>query len=60
MARIKITQTRSIIGCLKNQKLTMKALGIKRNGKSVEHNDTSVIRGMINVVRHLVHVEDVK
>ena len=48
---IKITQTRSIIGRLKKQKLTIEAyFTIKK--------DTPQIRGMINVVKHLVKVEE--
>lgn len=60
MAKLKITQMRSTIGCLKNQKATMRALGIKRRGKSVEQDDTPAIRGMIHVIKHLVHVEELR
>jgi large subunit ribosomal protein L30 len=48
---------KSSIGYSKRQKATIKALGLKRLGDVVEHNDTPVIRGMIYKVRHLVKVE---
>jgi len=59
MAKLKITQTKSRIGNKENMKRTLDALGIKRTNKSVEHEDTPQIRGMIRVVRHLVSVEEV-
>ena len=55
---IKITQTRSIIGRLKKQKLTIEALGLGRPNYSTVKQDTPQIRGMINVVKHLVKVEE--
>lgn len=57
MAKIKITQTRSRIRRPKKQKLTLDALGLTRTHKSVEHEDTPQILGMINKVKHLVSVE---
>ena len=59
MKRLKITQVRSAIGRLINQKRTIKALGISKRGKSVIHDDTPIIRGMINKVSHLVTVQEV-
>lgn len=56
---LRITQTKSAIKRPKKQKLTLEALGIRRMRHSVEHSDTPVIRGMINVVSHLVAVEEV-
>lgn len=56
--KIRITQRRSTIGRIENQKATMKALGFRRIGQTVEHDDTPCIRGMINKVRHLVTVEE--
>jgi large subunit ribosomal protein L30 len=58
--KIKITQTRSIIGALPKQKATIKALGLLRPNYFVEHTDNPKLRGMIKVVQHLVKVEDVK
>ena len=56
--KIKITQIRSAIDERYDQKRTLKALGIRRRGKSVIHNDTPTIRGMIEKVKHLVRVEE--
>ncbi len=57
--KLKITQVRSVIGCRKNQKLTMQALGIRKRGRSVVHEDTPGVRGMVNTVKHLLEVEEV-
>lgn len=56
--KIKITQVRSTIGRLENQKATIKALGICKMNKSVTHDDNPVIRGMVEKVKHLVKVEE--
>ncbi len=58
--KIKITQIRSVIDHLENAKRTIKALGLGRPNYSVIKNDTPQIRGMINAVRTLVRVEEVK
>jgi large subunit ribosomal protein L30 len=57
--KLRITQVRSAIGRLKNQKATIKALGIRKMNHTVEHDDNPVIRGMIGAVSHLVTVEEV-
>ena len=57
MATIKIKQIRSKIGCPKNQKATLAALGLKKINSVVEHEDTPSILGMVEVVKHLVSVE---
>ncbi|MDR2085532.1 MAG: 50S ribosomal protein L30 [Bacteroidales bacterium] len=59
MEKIKVTQTRSVIGRPKKQKLTMIALGLTKMNKTVEHNATPQILGMIDKVKHLVKVENV-
>ena len=56
MATIKIVQVRSSIKSPKVQKLTLKALGLKKLNRVKEHNDTPQIRGMISAVKHLVKV----
>lgn len=56
MATIKIQQVRSSIKSPKVQKLTLKALGLKKLNRVVEHNDTPQIRGMVAAVKHLVKV----
>ncbi|MCG3157953.1 MAG: 50S ribosomal protein L30 [bacterium] len=57
--KLKVTQIRSVIGHLQNQKLTMKALGLRRIRQSVVHRDTPQIRGMLAKVKHLVTVEQI-
>ena len=57
--KLKITQTRSTIACLKDQIATIKALGLHRIGHTVIKNDDPAIRGMIFKVKHLVKVEEV-
>lgn len=58
MAKIKVTQLKSGIKKPQNQKRTLEALGLKRIGQVVEHNDTPNILGMINKVKHLVSTEE--
>lgn len=58
MARLKVTYTKSAIGYKKDQKGTVRALGLRRLNQVVEHDDTPVIRGMLHKVRHLVTVEE--
>jgi large subunit ribosomal protein L30 len=59
MAKIKVTQIRSTIDRKEPQKRTMKALGLGRIRRTVIHNDTPQIRGMIRAVNHLVTVEEI-
>jgi ribosomal protein L30 len=55
---LKVTLTRSTIGCPKNQRKVVEALGLKKMHQTVEHKDNAAIRGMINKVSHLVTVEE--
>ena len=59
MARLKITQTKSGIGYQRNQKETLRSLGLKRMHHSVVKEDRPEIRGMVATVTHLVTVEEV-
>lgn len=59
MAKLKITQVRSTIGRLPKHRRTIKALGLGRIRKTVTHDDTPQIRGMVNAVRHLIEVEEI-
>ncbi len=59
MAQVKITLIRSVAGTLPNQRKTVKALGLKRINSYVVKEDNPVFRGMINVIHHLVKVEEV-
>jgi len=60
MAKFKVTQVRSGIGGKQNQRDTLRSLGLKRIGDTVIKEDRPEIRGMVNTVRHLVSVEEVK
>jgi large subunit ribosomal protein L30 len=53
---LKITQKRSVIGRSGTQRRTMQALGLRRIGHSVVHDDNPSIRGMVDSVHHLVEV----
>lgn len=57
MAKIKVTQVKSVIDRPHRQKATMTALGIRRMNQTVEHEATPQILGMIEKVKHLVTVE---
>jgi large subunit ribosomal protein L30 len=60
MARLKVTQLRSDIGSKRNQRASLRALGLKRINDVVIKEDRPEIRGMIFVVSHLVKVEEVE
>lgn len=60
MVRIKVTKTRSTIDRKENQKRTIVALGLGKINRSVVHNDSPQIRGMIKTVEHLVKWEEVE
>jgi large subunit ribosomal protein L30 len=55
---LKITQRRSRNGANKQQRETLRSLGLRRIGHEVEHADTPQIRGMIRRVKHLVEVSE--
>lgn len=58
MKELKITLVRSAITCPKNQRLTLKALGLTKLNKTVTKPDNEAIRGMVKTVSHLVKVEE--
>ena len=58
MAKVRITQTRSQIGQSERHRGTLRALGLGRIGKTVEHDEGPVLAGMLRKVRHLVRVEE--
>jgi len=58
--KLKITQVVSQIDCLEKHKRTIRALGLGRPNYSVVKKDSPQIRGMIDSIRHLVKVEEVK
>jgi large subunit ribosomal protein L30 len=58
MLRIKLVK--SPIGYSQRQKDTVYSLGLRKMNQVVEHDDTSMIRGMVAKVSHLVQVEEVE
>jgi large subunit ribosomal protein L30 len=56
MAKIKVTWERSGINQREDQKRTIRALGLRKLGQTVEHEDNRTIRGKVHKVRHLVIV----
>ena len=60
MARVRITQTRSVITQSPRHRGTLRALGLTRIGRSVEHEESPALTGMLQKVRHLVKVEEAR
>lgn len=58
MAKLCITWIKSDVGYEQSQRRTLRSLGFHRLNQSVIHDDSRVLRGMINKVRHLVKVEE--
>jgi large subunit ribosomal protein L30 len=58
MSPIRVTQRKSRNGCDKRQLATLRSLGLRRIGHTVEVSDSPQIRGMLHKVRHLVDVEE--
>ena len=59
MAKIRITQIKSVIDRSERQKKTVEALGLKKINHSVEVEATAAIIGMVRKVNHLVAVENI-
>jgi len=60
MAKIKVTQIRSKIGSTERQKRTLEAMGLRKMHSSVEMEASEQMLGMVEKVRHLVKVEEIK
>ena len=58
--KLKVTLVKSSIGFAKNQKDTVRSLGLRRINHTVTLSDNPQIRGMIYKVRHLLTVEEVE
>ena len=58
MSKLRITQTRSKIGQSERHRGTLRALGLGRIGRSVEHEESPALAGMLRKVRHLVKIEN--
>lgn len=59
MSQLKVTQIRSIIGSKRNQRESLRTLGLRKIRQSVVREDNPQVRGLIHTVRHLVAVEEV-
>ena len=57
MAKVKIRQTRSLIGQSPRLRGTMRALGLGKIGRTAEHAESPQLAGMLRKVRHLVKVD---
>jgi large subunit ribosomal protein L30 len=60
VSSLKVTQRRSGNGANKKQRATLRSLGLRRIGHTVEIKDSEQARGMVHAVRHLVEVESGK
>jgi len=60
MSKLRITWVKSARGHRRDQGATIKALGLRKLGHTVEHGDSESLRGMIRKVEHLVAVEEAK
>lgn len=60
MAKLKITQIKSRIGSSALQKKNLDALGLRKINQTVGHDDSAIILGMVEKVKHLVRIEEVK
>ena len=58
MTQLKVTQVKSKIGGTSVQRDSLRSLGLRRIGHTVEVKDTPQIRGMLHKVRHLVEVDE--
>jgi large subunit ribosomal protein L30 len=55
---LRVTLVRSPIGYCKDQKRTVRALGLRRMNQTVEHTDNPALRGMLNKIIHLLRIEE--
>ena len=55
---LRVTLVKSPIGYTKDQKATVRALGLRRMNQTVEHKDSPAVRGMLNKISHLIKIEE--
>ena len=60
MSSLKVTQVKSSIGTLPKHRGTLRALGLRRIGQTVEHEDSPQLRGMLRIVASMVSVEELR
>ncbi|MGZ4119394.1 MAG: 50S ribosomal protein L30 [Actinomycetota bacterium] len=58
--KVKITLVRGLVGCTERQRETVRTLGLRAIGRSVERPDGPGLRGALRSVAHLVTVEEVR
>jgi len=58
VTKVRVTQTHSQIGQSERHRGTLRALGLGKIGRTVEHDDGPVLAGMLRKVRHLVKIEE--
>lgn len=58
--KLRITWVKSSIGYSRRQKATIRALGLRRLQDTVEQEDNPIIRGMLDKVKHLIEVEELR
>ncbi|MGI8430023.1 MAG: 50S ribosomal protein L30 [Solirubrobacteraceae bacterium] len=58
MTTLRVTQRKSRNGADKRQLDTLRSLGLRKIGHTVEHSDSPQVRGMIHKVRHIVEVNE--
>lgn len=58
--KLRVKQIRSYINAKPKQKATLRALGLRKINAERVHDDTLVIRGMLQVVKHMVEVSEIK
>jgi large subunit ribosomal protein L30 len=58
--RIRVRQIRTLFGWKRDQRATLRGLGLSRPGSTHELEDTPAVRGMIRKVIHLIAVEEVR
>jgi large subunit ribosomal protein L30 len=58
MSKVRITQVRSEIGQSERHRRTLRALGLRKIGRTVEQEEGPVLAGMLRKVRHLVKIEE--
>jgi large subunit ribosomal protein L30 len=57
MSSLTITQVRSVVGQSERHRRTLRALGLGKIGRTVEHKDSPELQGMLRQVNHLVRVD---
>ena len=58
MSTLTITQVKSANGTNRRQKDTLRTLGLRKIGQTVERPDSPQLRGLVHTVRHLLTVEE--